>query len=328
MTTSHKPRALFFGTPEFAVPCLSAVAALCDVKLVITQPDRPAGRGMKLAPPPVKVRATELGIDVIQPTKVRTPEFAEQLREQHAELAVVVAYGRILPPAVLKAPRLGCVNVHASLLPKYRGAAPIQWSIVRGERETGVCLMQMDEGLDTGPVLARAALDIGANETAGELAERLSKLGAELVTRELPQFLAGALSPAPQPEGATHAPILKKEDGALDFAQDARAIHDRVRGLSPWPGAHAWLEPAAGGARERVKIHRTRLLRADELATKSAAPGELLGPVAGDAVAVACVSSQLAICELQFDGGKRLPAATALAGRRLPPGSRFAKPQA
>jgi methionyl-tRNA formyltransferase len=324
VSASDRPRALFFGTPEFAVPCLSAVAELCDVQLVITQPDRPAGRGMKLAPPPVKVRAAELGLHVIQPTKVRTPEFASQLRAAGADLAVVVAYGRILTPEVLAAPRLGCVNVHASLLPKYRGAAPIQWAIVHGERETGVCLMQMEEGLDTGPELARASVMIGPNETAGELAERLSKLGAELLRRELPRFWAGELTPVPQPEGATLAPMLKKEDGALDFAQSASAIHDRVRGLSPWPGAHAWLESGAA-ARERVKIHRTRVQSAQ---SPTAAPaGQILGSEA-DGVLIACGQGVLTICELQFEGGKRLSATAALAGRRLPADARFAKPSA
>jgi methionyl-tRNA formyltransferase len=365
-SSSSRPRALFFGTPEFAVPCLSVVAELCDVALVITQPDRPSGRGMKLAPPPVKVRANELGFEVIQPTKVRTPEFALQLRDAGADLAVVVAYGRILTPEVLAAPRLGCVNVHASLLPKYRGAAPIQWAIVCGEHETGVCLMQMDSGLDTGPELARATIAIGPDETAGELSERLSKLGAELLRRELPRFVAGMLTPVPQPQGATLAPILKKEDGALDFTQPARALHDRVRGLSPWPGAYAFLE--TGSARERVKIHRTRVHVAaaaageagrsnpaadttagalcpgigharvelaeprtgtgtPTVANENISAGRLLGTHA-EAVLVACGEGVLAITELQFEGGKRLPAATALAGRRLPPQARFAKPDA
>lgn len=321
MNLPARPRALFFGTPEFAVPCLSVVAELCDVPLVITQPDRPSGRGMKLSPPPVKVRALELGLEVTQPTKVRTPDFASQLRATAADFAVVVAYGRILTPSVLAAPRLGCVNVHASLLPKYRGAAPIQWAIVNGERETGVCLMQMEEGLDTGPELARATLATNADETAGELSDRLSQLGAELLRRELLRFAAGELTPVPQPEGATLAPILKKEDGALDFTQSAQALHDRVRGLSPWPGAYAFLE--TGSARERVKIHRTQIHANDG----SAPPGQLLG-TSGDAVLVAAGSGVLAIRELQFEGGKRLPAATALTGRRLPPEARFAKPSA
>jgi methionyl-tRNA formyltransferase len=315
-----KPRALFFGTPEFAVPCLSALAELCDVRLVITQPDRPAGRGMKLAPPPVKLRALELGVPVIQPTKVRTPEFAAQLQAAGADLALVVAYGRILPAPVLQAARLGSLNVHASILPKYRGAAPIQWAIVRGERETGVCLMQMDEGLDTGPVLACARLAIGPDETAGELAPRLSQLGAELVRCELPRFWAGELVAQAQAHAAaTLAPILKKEDGALDFEQAAAAIHDRVRGLSPWPGAYAY----AGG--ERIKVHKTRVVDSGDAAGGSA--GELLSASA-EGLIVACGRGRIALCELQFEGGKRLNAAAVIAGRRLPPGTRFAKPEA
>ncbi|HKU42079.1 MAG TPA: methionyl-tRNA formyltransferase [Polyangiales bacterium] len=317
---STKPRALFFGTPEFAVPCLSALAELCDVQLVITQPDRPAGRGMKLAPPPVKLRAQELGVPVIQPSKVRTPEFAAQLRAAGAEVSLVVAYGRILPKGVLEAARLGSLNVHASILPKYRGAAPIQWAIVRGERESGVCLMQMDEGLDTGPVLACATLAIGPDETAGELAPRLSQLGAELVQRELPRFFAGELRARPQVHAeATLAPILKKEDGALDFTQAASAIHDRVRGLSPWPGAYAYL------GSERVKVHRTRVVESDCAA--AAEPGELVR-ASSEGLVVACGRGSLALCELQFKGGKRLSAAAVIAGRRLPLGTRFAKPEA
>jgi methionyl-tRNA formyltransferase len=316
----EKPRALFFGTPEFAVPCLSALAELCDVQLVISQPDRPAGRGMKLAAPPVKLRAQELGLPIIQPSKVRTPEFAAQLRAARADLSLVVAYGRILPAAVLGAARLGSLNVHASILPKYRGAAPIQWAIVRGERETGVCLMQMDEGLDTGPVLACAGLDIGPDETAGELAPRLSQLGAELVGRELPRFWAGELVAHAQAHAqATLAPILKKEDGALDFEQPASAIHDRVRGLSPWPGAYAFV------GSERVKVHKTRVVQRDGPSAGSA--GELLSASA-DGLVVACGSGSIALCELQFEGGKRLSAAAVVAGRRLPPGTRFAKPEA
>lgn len=319
-TLTAKPRALFFGTPEFAVPCLSALAELCDVQLVITQPDRPAGRGMKLAPPPVKLRAQELGLQVIQPTKVRTPEFAAQLQAAGAELSLVIAYGRILPRAVLSAARLGSLNVHASILPKYRGAAPIQWAIVRGERETGVCLMQMDEGLDTGPVLACSSLAIGPDETAGELAPRLSQLGAELVRRELPRFWAGELVARPQAHAeATLAPILKKEDGALDFEHSAAAIHDRVRGLAPWPGAYAWV-----GA-ERVKVHKTRVV--DASGPTAGVPGELLR-ASPEGLIVACGGGSIALCELQFEGGKRLNAAAVMAGRRLPLGTRFAKPEA
>jgi methionyl-tRNA formyltransferase len=309
-----RPRALFFGTPDFAVPSLRALHALADVACVVTQPDRPKGRGMKLAPPPVKVLATQLGIPVVQPSKVRTPEFAASLRELKADVAVVIAYGRILPPAVLTAPRLGSVNVHASLLPKLRGAAPIQWAIVRGETETGVCLMQMDEGLDTGPVLACAKLAIDPDETAGELSPRLAALGAELVTRELPRLLAGELAPAPQDHArASIAPLLKKEDGAVDWSLPARAVHDRVRGLSPWPSAYTQLDGA------RIKLHRTRVC--DEQRAH-AEPGAVLR-ASRDLIEVACGTGSLQLLELQLEGGRRLSAAEFCAGHPLSERARF-----
>ncbi len=312
-----RARILFFGTPEFAVPCLRAVAHVGDVVLVVTQPDRPAGRGMKLQAPPVKVLARELGLHVEQPTKVRTPELAASLVACEADLAVVVAYGRILPLGVLRAPRLGCVNVHASLLPKYRGAAPIQWAIVNGERETGVCLMQMDEGLDTGPVLSLARLEIGADENGAERALRLSQLGAELLVRELPRVLREELSPVEQDhERATLAPLLRKEDGAIDWTQSASRIHDRVRGLSPWPGAFTWL----GG--ERVKIHRTRVLR-DVPASAGHSPGVIASEGHAN-LTVSCGQGALELLELQLEGKPKVSASAFAAGRRLPPGARFA----
>jgi methionyl-tRNA formyltransferase len=311
-----RPRALFFGTPEFAVPTLAALADIAQVVTVVTQPDRPKGRGMKLAPPPVKQLAERLGIPVLQPIKVRTPEFAASLRDLDAEFALVVAYGRILPPAVLSATRLGCLNVHASLLPKLRGAAPIQWAIVRGERETGVCLMQMDEGMDTGPVLARAALTIGEDETTAELSPRLSELGAQLLQRELPRFYAGELSSVAQDHArATLAPLLRKEDGEVDWSQSARAIHDLVRGFAPWPSAATSLDGV------RLKLHRTRIL--DERA-QHAVPGEILS-AQRDVIAVACGVGSLALLELQLEGGRRLSAAEFLVGHRIPSAARLGK---
>ena len=309
-----RPRALFFGTPEFAVPALAALSEIADVVTVITQPDRPKGRGMKLAPPPVKGFAQRLGVPVLQPTKVRTPEFAASLRELAAEIALVVAYGRILPSAVLSAPRLGCVNVHASLLPKFRGAAPIQWAIVQGELETGVCLMQMDEGLDTGPVLARASLAIGENETAGELSVRLSALGAELVRSALPRVLAAELVPVAQDHArATLAPLLAKQDGEIDWSKQARAIHDLVRGFAPWPSATTTLEGV------RIKVHATRVLEAD---SEHPRPGQVL-EADRRGIAVACGRGALLISELQREAGRRLSAAEFLAGHRLPDSARF-----
>ena len=313
-----RPRALFFGTPDFAVPALRALHEIATVPLVITQPDRPKGRGMKLAPPPVKELALELGLPVLQPTKVRTPEFAASLREHDADVALVIAYGRILPKAVLEAPRLGCVNVHASILPSLRGAAPIQWSVVRGETETGVCLMQMDEGLDTGPVLACERLAIGPDETSAALSERLSALGAALVRAELPRFLAGELLATPQDHTrATLAPLLSKHDGAIDWSRPARELHNLVRGFSPWPGAFSSLSGT------RLKVLSTQVR--DEQ-TGHAAPGKLL-ELTREGIDVACGRGTLRLVELQLEGAKRLPAADFSAGQRLVVGQRLGDPK-
>ncbi len=208
--------------------------------------------------PATKLRAKELGLPVVQPTKLKTGDFGAWARDQKADVALVVAYGRILPNDVLDAPRMGCVNVHASLLPKYRGAAPITWAIVRGETETGVTLMKLDEGMDTGSTFARLSTPIGADETAGELAERLARLGAQAVTQWLPQYILGACSLLPQDAAnATLAPLLKKEHGRIDWAAGANQVHDHVRGMNPWPGAFT-------SARGRtVKVHATRVVQLD-----------------------------------------------------------------
>jgi methionyl-tRNA formyltransferase len=206
-------RALFFGSPAFAVPSLDALHAISDVVGVVCQPDKPSGRGLRVTPPAVKLRALALGLSVVQPSKLRTGEFAEWARAQRADVALVVAYGRILPSEVLLAPTMGCVNVHASLLPKYRGAAPITWAIVRGETETGITLMKLDEGMDTGPTFATVATRIGPEETAGELATRLAELGAAAAREWLPTFAEGSCALQVQDESlASTAPILKKED--------------------------------------------------------------------------------------------------------------------
>lgn len=300
------------GTPAFAVPCLQALLEVADVPLVVTQPDRPQGRGMALAKPPVKVLAEARGLRVIQPEKARDGQLRDALLAESLDVAVVVAYGKILPPEVLAAPRLGCLNVHASLLPRYRGAAPIQWAIVRGETETGVCLMQMDAGMDTGPVLARRSLSIGPDETAGELFERLAPLGAQLLGDSLLPFARGELTQVPQcADDATSAPMIRKVDGALDFSQSAQSVHDRVRGLSPWPGAFT----AHGG--RRIKVHRTRVER-DRGACGP--PGSVIS-AGQDGVVVACGQGQVRLEELQAEGKKRMPAAQFLAGFPLPQGS-------
>jgi methionyl-tRNA formyltransferase len=293
---------------------LRALCDVADVVRVVTQPDRPAGRGMKLAPPPVKQLALERGIEVAQPTKVRTPEFAAQLRALDADVALVVAYGRILPAAVLQAPRLGCLNVHASLLPALRGAAPIQWSIIRGDVRTGVCLMQMDEGMDTGAVLACSALDIGPEETAGELSPRLSQLGAELVRSELPRYLRGELTAVAQDHArATLAPRLEKTHGQVDWQRSAREIHDLVRGTHPWPGAYTHLDGV------RIKLHRARVLAAEG---RHGEPGSVLR-ADRHAIEIACGVGVLAIEELQPEGKRRMSAAEFYAGTRLQRGTRL-----
>ena len=246
-------RTLFFGTPAFAVASLDALADTTEVVGVVCQPDRPTGRGLVTAPPPVKVRALERGLTVVQPTKLRTGEFAAWVKAQGAELALVVAYGRILPRDVLDSTRLGFVNVHASLLPKYRGAAPITWAVVDGEAETGITLMLLDEGMDTGDILDVARTPIGPDETTGELSERLAVLGAELVRAKLPAFARGELARAPQDGSkATLARMLEKSDGRVDWSQTSRAVHDRIRGMSPWPGA--WTQLSG----KTVKLHASR----------------------------------------------------------------------
>ena len=301
-------RAIFFGTPDFAVPSLRALSEVAEVTLVVTQPDRRAGRGMKLTPPAVKVAAEAMGLPVIQPRKVRTEKFAQRLRDERADVGLVVAYGRILPLPVLSAPRLGMLNVHGSLLPKYRGAAPIQWAIVRGETETGVCLMQMDEGMDTGPELSRRSVPIGPDDDAGLLWERLSQLGGTIVREDLPRFLAGELSPVPQDDAAaTTAPVLTRADGEVDWTRPAAEVHDLVRGMTPWPGAYTFLRG------KRVKLHRTCVAATDGRAGE---PGQVT--VADPhGIEVACGQGVLSLRELQLAGKKRMNAAQVCAGRLL-----------
>jgi methionyl-tRNA formyltransferase len=313
-------RALFFGTPAFAVPSLDALGEVSDVVGVVCQPDKPSGRGLSVAPPPVKARATALGFPVVQPTKLKTGEFAEWVRAQNADVAVVVAYGRILPASVLAATRLGFVNVHASLLPKYRGAAPIEWAIVNGELETGITLMLLDEGMDTGDMLYVVKTPIAPDETAGELAARLSVMGADAVKEKLPAFVQGELARTPQdPLGATLARMLEKKDGAIDWTHSAARIHDHVRGMNPRPGAYARL----GG--KIVKVHATGA-RAGTRA--GAAPGQV---VLADKsrVVVACgalAEETIEISRVQLEGKKPIQTTDWVAGRGIKEGDVFSPP--
>lgn len=228
---------VFMGSPDFALPSLRALVDIYDVVGVVTQPDRASGRGRELKPPPVKTLALELNIPIMQPEKLKQPEAMEQLRAWVPDLIVVAAFGQILKKDVLDLPRYGCINVHASLLPRWRGAAPINAAILHGDDETGVTIMQMDVGLDTGPMLAKRSIRLTSDHTAGSAFQALSTLGADLLLETLPEYLSGKITPTPQPdEGVTYAPMLKKEDGKLDFTQGVNELERRVRAFNPWPG--------------------------------------------------------------------------------------------
>lgn len=306
-------RAIFLGTPEIAIPSLDALTRIADVVGVVCQPDRPSGRGLEMHAPAVKVRARELGLPVVQPTKVRTPDFLAWVSEQRADFALVLAYGRIIPPAVLSALPRGFLNLHASILPRYRGAAPINWAIVRSETETGVSLMQMEEGLDTGPVYAVRRLSIDENETAGELTLRLGTLAAEVVGADVLRAVQGQLTAVPQDEAfATLAPPLKKADGQIDWSKPADEVHDRARGLTPWPGAFTHV----GG--KLLKILATRLSSFHA----EGPPGTIvLADTSG--VMVACGSGTLEIVRAQVEGKKPLSARDLVVGRTLAAGTRL-----
>ena len=313
------PRAVFFGSPDFAVPCLEVTAAATDLRAVVSQPDRPAGRGKQLHEPAVKVAARRLGVPMLQPEKIRTPEFEAALRAHAPEIFVVVAYGRILPPSLLAIPAFGPWNVHASLLPRLRGAAPIQWSIIRGDSRSGVAIMRMEAGLDTGPVAAVAETTITDDDTTGSLSERLARLGADLLAETLPRIAAGQVAPVAQDDAAsTLAPPLEKDDGRLDFSQPARAVSARARGVDPWPGATALLDG------ETVKLFRPRVVAAGALASApvEARAGTVLR-ADGDGLLVACGDGAVAFGELQLPGRKRLPTGVVLNGRPIAPGTRL-----
>jgi methionyl-tRNA formyltransferase len=299
-------RAIFFGSPAFAVASLESLHSIAEVVGVVCQPDKPAGRGLTLTPPAVKVRAAALGLPVVQPSKLKTGEFAEWVRAQGADVALVVAYGRILRLDVLEGPRLGCVNVHGSLLPKYRGAAPITWAVVHGEAETGITLMKLDEGMDTGPTFARASTPIGADETAGALGERLAQIGADAVREWLPKYVAGACVLAPQDDAqATMAPMLEKDDGRIDWSKRAAQVHDHVRGMSPWPGAFTL-------ARNRpVKVHATHVVSG---ARRDARAGEVL--IADKSrLLVACGEGTVELATVQPEGKRAMRASDWIMGR-------------
>ena len=303
---------VYMGTPDFAVPPLRALQESDhQVLAVVTQPDRPKGRGRKLAPPPVKKTAAAFGIPVIQPETVRSENFHQRMRQLAPDLFVVVAFGQILPPSLLAIPAMGAVNVHASLLPRHRGAAPIQWAIIEGDEETGVTTMMMDKGMDTGDILLMEKTAITADETAAELHDRLSEMGAPLLLATIRRLQSGDLMPTPQdPEKATYAPMLKKTDGEIDWSQPAERIARRIRGMTPWPGAYTFSDGM------RLKIFKARVLERDI----SVPPGTILECMPGE-LRVATGKSALAISEIQGKSGKRLPIDDFLCGCRLPDGT-------
>jgi methionyl-tRNA formyltransferase len=306
-------RMVFMGSPEFAVLSLRAAAESGQLTGIITQPARGKGRGRKMTLSAVAMESRRMGIEPMMPDTIRTPDFLEQIRKLSPDIVVVVAYGKILPPDVLRLPGLGCVNVHASLLPELRGAAPIQWAVARGARETGVTLMQMDEGMDTGPVFIQERTAIGERETASVLAGRLASMAADILRKGLPAIAAGELTPVPQDDTlATCAPLLKREDGLVDWTLGSREVANRIRGFTPWPGTYSTLKG------KRVLI--TSALPLDLAA--GAPPGEILEVGAGG-VLVACGDGAIRIDALKPEGKREMSVPEYLAGNRLVPGNRF-----
>jgi methionyl-tRNA formyltransferase len=308
------------GTAELACASLEALLAAgsCEIAAVVTQPDRPKGRDLKPQPPPVKITAEKAGLRILQPESAREAAFVSELAALRADVIIVAAYGQILRQAALDLPRLGCLNVHASLLPKYRGAAPIQWAILDNEPLTGVTIMKMDAGLDTGGILARRAIPIDPDETAAGLHHRLAVLGGELLVATLPAYAAGAIIPQPQEHAAaTYARKITKADGRLDWTRPALTLRNQIRAFTPWPGACVdW--PAQGRPR-LLKIWRAQI----EAEHGKAVPGQVI-EAGKNGLVVACGTGALRIEELQLEGGRKMAVAEFLAGHDLKPGASLA----
>ncbi|BFU95139.1 MAG: 10-formyltetrahydrofolate:L-methionyl-tRNA(fMet)N-formyltransferase [Nitrospira sp.] len=310
-------RVIFMGTPDFAVPSLEAILNSDDeVVGVVTQPDRPKGRGQTLVFSPVKDLALRRQIPILQPTKMRDPDFLAALRGWNSDIIAVAAFGRILPPSILSLPRNGCVNVHGSLLPRYRGAAPIQWAVINGETETGITTMLMDEGMDTGAILLQERLAIEPQDTAGSLSVRMAALGGGMLIETLKRLKAGTLTSRRQDDNqATLAPMLKKEDGLVDWSLSAPALANRIRGLTPWPGAYTF-------------VHDDRWVLWNAAASSeptSAAPGTIVN-VSKQALRIATGEGLLAVTELQVANSRRMTVSQYLAGHAIQPGLRLGPP--
>ena len=310
----NKPTLIFMGTPDFAVPSLTALAESGNpISLVVTQPDRPKGRGRKSTPPPVKVAAEKLGLPVLQPEAVKTDAVYQAFIEHQPDLLVVVAFGHILPKRILEIPVFGAINIHASLLPKYRGPAPIQWAIINGEEETGLTTMLMDSGLDTGEILLSTKMPIRPDDTAGTLHDRLALEGGNLLKDTIAALEAGSLNLTPQDHGAaTYAPMLKKSDGRIDWSFPAEKIERQIRGMNPWPLAHCFYDG------RRLNIFRAEV----RPATQDASPGTVL-PGFSSELRVAAGKDAVSILEIQPSSGKRLNIRNFLSGNIIPEGSTF-----
>jgi methionyl-tRNA formyltransferase len=309
------PRIVFMGTPDFAGESLRAlIGSNCfQVLAVVCQPDQPAGRGLKLQAPPTKKIALQQNIPVLQPDRARNENFLRELRDLQPDVIAVTAYGQILPGSILQVPPHGCLNVHASLLPRYRGAAPIQWALLNGDTETGVTIMKMDAGMDTGAILSQEKLPILAEDNSRTLHDRLSRAGAELLVKTIPEYLEGKVQPRPQPvEGVVYAPKIQKKDGQIDWQQPARLIWNRVRAMVPWPGAFTHLEFMQ--RRELLKIWDA------EIAAESGPHGRVIRADKGGII-VGCGSQALRLLQVQLEGGRRMSAQEFLAGHPLHPGN-------
>ena len=311
-------RVVFFGTAELACASLQALtrSAEIEVAAVVTQPDKPRGRDLLLQPSPVKAAALQLGLEVLQPKRARDEDFIRQIRELSPDLSAVAAYGQILPQALLDVPAHGSLNVHTSLLPKYRGAAPIQWAILNGDPETGVSIMKMDAGLDTGPILAEKRTPILDTDTSQSLHDRLAQRGADLLLETIPLWVDGRIAPRPQPEGATYARKIEKADGLIDWEGPAVTLWRQVRAFTPWPGAFTYWE--SHGKKKMLKIWE------GHIAERSGAPGSVLA-VARDGITVGAGESSFRITVLQPEGKKKMAAHEYLAGNPVAVGQVFTR---
>ncbi|MEJ2655794.1 MAG: methionyl-tRNA formyltransferase [Desulfobacterales bacterium] len=305
-------RIIFMGTPEFAVPALKALHKNDqDVVLVVTRPDRGKGRGRRLSLPPVKKAAENLGYTVLQPPSIRSTEFSNIISEYEPDFIVVVAFGHIITKNILDIPRIAAINIHASLLPKYRGPAPIQWAIINGENKTGITVIRLDEGLDTGDILLSSELEIAPDDTSGTLHDRLADLGADLLIQSLNAFKTGDIHPVPQDHTqATYAPMLKKNDGRMDWKAPARSLEAFIRGMTPWPGAFTF------HGEKRLKIFKAKTIFMDP----SDPPGTVVKGFP-DELWIATGKGILSILEIQGESGKRLWVKDFLRGYKIPPGT-------